>query len=97
MTTFPTIDTPSSYYLDRRGHLLAEGDKVAYNQSGEVAHGVIEKVAHTKPSRAWHDGGYKVFPQPLFHVRCLDAHNPGYRSTDISKVRRSRNLLAIHE
>lgn len=95
--TEETVETIPSYYLDRRGHRLEVGDKVAYNQSGEVAHGELVKIAHTRPTRTWFSGGYKLMAQPVFHVRCLDPNNPGYRNTDVSRVRRSRNLMAIHE
>jgi len=71
---------------DARGTEIEVGQTVAFNFSGEIAVGVIERIAPSK--RYGHE-------DTVFHVRRIT--HTGHWAKPVSRVTRPQNLLVLFE
>lgn len=80
---------------DARGHDLAIGSTVAYNRSGDVVHGVIERFGQPRRvSGAVRSGPYCGLP---VHMRRSPIFIRNTGTNKLSRVVRVESVMAIFE
>lgn len=75
--------------IDNRGNLIEVGSKVCYNLSGEIAMGIVEKVAHGVKT------DYGMYTKKALIKVALQY--PVRLRGNISKVRFPRNVMVVFE